>query len=229
MRQKKLQQDEIKKKEAIELSLKRKEKEGKNLLTKQKNEVLIMERRKKLIEKYTQSEEKIKKQKEDNDKDLMNKYLMAAMKREDTAENLSRYERQQELERQKKVLKIEQRNEKMADMQREKEKIYNQKRTLGNNLAERKKLLMDKVSNILSTGHFKTKEDIYRKVFNEDELQTLGYNMNKTINTNSNDPKKKESSKHVIEESNKKEEGFFLTQGNNINNENKDKNVEESQ
>jgi hypothetical protein len=188
-----------------------------------------MERRKKLIEKYTQSEEKIKKQKEDNDKDLMNKYLMAAMKREDTAENLSRYERQQELERQKKVLKIEQRNEKMADMQREKEKIYNQKRTLGNNLAERKKLLMDKVSNILSTGHFKTKEDIYRKVFNEDELQTLGYNMNKTINTNSNDPKKKESSKHVIEESNKKEEGFFLTQGNNINNENKDKNVEESQ
>ena len=117
----------------------------------------------------------------------------------------------------------------MADMQREKEKIYNQKRTLGNNLAERKKLLMDKVSNILSTGHFKTKEDIYRKVFNEDELQTLGYNMNKTINNNINDPKKIESSKHVTEESNKKEEGFFLTQGNNINNENKDKNVEESQ
>ena len=115
-------------------------------------------------------------------------------------------------------------------MQREKEKIYNQKRTLGNNLAERKKLLMDKVSNILSTGHFKTKEDIYRKVFNEDELQTLGYNMNKTIiNTNSNNPKKIESSKHVTDENNKKEEGFFLTQGNNINNENKDKNVEESQ
>ena len=56
----------------------------------------------------------------------------------------------------------------MADMQREKEKIYKQKRTLGNNLAERKKLLMDKVSTILTTGHFKTKEDIYRKVFNED-------------------------------------------------------------
>ena len=35
----------------------------------------------------------------------MNKYLMAAMKREDTAENLSRYERQQELERQKKLNK----------------------------------------------------------------------------------------------------------------------------
>ena len=181
-----------------------------------------MERRKKLIEKYTLSEEKIKKQKEDNDKELMNKFLTAAMKREDTAENLSRYERQQELERQKKVKKIEQRNEKMADMQREKEKINNQKRTLGNNLAERKKLLMEKVSTILSTGRFKTKEDIYRKVFNDDELQTLGYN---TINTTSNFSKKKESSKHVIDSNNNKnEDGFFLTQGNNVNNENKENN-----
>ena len=60
-------------------------------------------------------------------------------------------------------------------MQKEKEKITTQKRIMGNNLANRKKLLMDKVSNILTTGHFKTKEDIYRKVFNDDELQTLGY------------------------------------------------------
>ena len=160
----------------------------------------------------------------------MNKYLMAAMKREDTAENLSRYERQQELERQKKVQKLEKRNEKMADMQREKEKIYNQKRTLGNNLAERKKLLMDKVSTILTTGHFKTKEDIYRKVFNEDELQTLGYSMNKTINsTKSNNEKKKESSKHVIDSSNKNEDGFFLTQGNNIKNNQENNEIDENQ
>ena len=130
------------------------------MLTKQKNEDLIMERRKKLIEKYTQSEEKIKKQKEDNDKDLMNKYLAAAMKREDTAENLSRYERQQELERQKKVEKIEKRNEKMADMQREKQKINNQKRTLGNNLAERKKLLLDKVSVILTKGNYASTQSL---------------------------------------------------------------------
>ena len=41
----------------------------------------------------------LKKQKEDNDKLLMNKYLLAAIKRDDTAENLSRYERMQELVR----------------------------------------------------------------------------------------------------------------------------------
>ena len=147
----------------------------------------------------------------------MNKYLIAAMKREDTAENLIRYERQQELERQKKVKKIEQRNEKMADMQREKERINIQKRTLGNNLAERKKLLLDKVSSILSSGHYKTKEDIYRKVFNDDELQTLGYEMNKTVSSSkSKNQKKKESSKKLNKTTNN-EDGFFLTQGNNIN------------
>jgi hypothetical protein len=116
----------------------------------------------------------------------------------------------------------------MADMQRKKEKINNQKRTLGNNLAERKKLLLDKVSSILSTGHYKTKEDIYKKVFNDDELQTLGYNPNKTINTvNSNNERKKESSKNV--DNDKDNDGFFLTQGNNVINENKENNkIDES-
>ena len=192
--------------------------------TKQKNEELIKKRREKLIKKYTESEEKIKKQKEDNDKDLMNKYLIAAMKREDTAENLIRYERQQELERQKKIKKIESRNEKMLDMQREKEKINNQKITLGNNLTERKRLLMNKVSNILTTGHFKTKEDIYRKVFNDEELQILGYDKNKTINKNkSTNYKKKESTKQVIDSNKNDDDGFFLTQGNGINNNNNNK------
>ena len=199
-----MEREERKKKEAIEISMKRKEKEEKNLATKQRNEELIMERRKRLIEKYTQSEEKIKKQKEDNEKELMDKNLQAAFKREDTAETLSRYERLQELGRLKKVQQIEERNERLDDMQKEKERINNEKRIMGANLAERKKLLMDKVSTILTSGNYKTKEDIYKKVFNDDELQTLGYGGSKTINSNSR-------KKSTVNEN---DEGFFLTQGN---------------
>ena len=173
---------------------------------KQKNEELIIERRKKLIEKYTQSEEKIKKQKEDNDKNFMNKHLMNAIKREDTTENLNRYERKQELERQKKVQQLEERNERLEDMQREKERINKEKIIMGANLAERKKLLLDKVSNILSSGNYKNKEDIYKKVFNNDELQTLGYNENNT-NTKNNEKKKATNN-------NKTDDGFFVTQNN---------------
>ena len=112
-------------------------------------------------------------------------------------------------------------------MQREREKINYQKRALGTNLAERKRSLMDKVSSILSSGHFKTKEDIYRKVFNNEELQILGYGMNKmnkTINSNKTlVPKKRESSRQSLHE-NKIEEGFFLTQGNTINKDDKNNN-----
>ena len=153
----------------------------------------------------------------------MNKYLLAAIKRDDTAENLSRYERQQELERRRKVQKIEERSKRLDDMQKEKEKISIQKRTLGNNLTERKKSLMDKVSNILTTGHFKSKEDIYQKVFNEEELQTLGYTMNKTTTSNNQSRMKKINLKiaktegNNEEKNNKNDDGFFLTQGNNPN------------
>ena len=171
---------------------------------KQKNEELIIERRKKLIEKYTQSEEKIKKQKEDNEKNFMNKHLMNAIKREDTTENLNRYERKQELERQKKLQQLEERNERLEDMQREKERINKEKLIIEANLAERKKLLLDKVSNILSSGNYKNKEDIYKKVFNSDELQTLGYN---ETNTNNNEKKKTTNN-------NKTDDGFFVTQNN---------------
>ena len=190
-------------------------------MTKRKNELLIQQRRDKLLEKYTQSEEKIKKQKEDNDKVLMKKNLLAAIKRDDTAENLSRYERQQELERKRKVEKIEQRSKRLDDMQKEKEKINLQKRIMGNNLIERKKLLLDKVSSILTAGNFKSKEDIYRKVFNEDELQTLGYSMNKTISSNNSRMKRNskinKTEANDEEKNNKVEDGFFLTQGNNPN------------
>jgi len=188
-------------------------------MTKKKNELMIQQRRDKLLEKYTQNEEKIKKQKEDNDKMLMTKHLLAAIKRDDTTENLSRYERQQELERKRKVEKIELRNKRMEDMQKEKEKISIQKRIMGNNLANRKKLLMDKVSTILTNGHFKSKEDIYRKVFNEEELQTLGYSMNKTITSSNNRMKRNskllKTEGNDEEKNNKNEDGFFLTQGNN--------------
>jgi hypothetical protein len=93
-------------------------------------------------------------------------------------------------------------------MQREKERINKEKIIMGANLAERKKLLLDKVSNILSSGNYKNKEDIYKKVFNNDELQTLGYNeTNANTNTKNNEKKKATNN-------NKTDDGFFVTQNN---------------
>ena len=101
--------------------------------------------------------------------------------------------------------KIEDRKLKLENIQNEKEKIKNTKRYIGENLAMRKKFLKDKVSSILSSGKFYSKEDIYKKIFNNDELQTLGQ-----ANTEGNEDK--EISQNMNQTRN--DEKVFLTQGN---------------
>ena len=205
IKQLQLEHEERKKKELYELSQKRKEKEEKNILTRQKNAEIIMNRRKKLMEKFSNSAEKIKKQKEDNDKEITNRHLLAAMKREDTFENLQRFENLRELKRKNQVKKIEKRAEKFEYFHNQKERIKSTKKQLGTDLTLRKRLLKDKVSSILFSGKYTSKEDIYKKVFNEDELQTLGQN---------------EKKKAISMNNTKNEEGFFVTQPNNIINSN---------
>ena len=206
-----LKQEERKKQELLELSMRRKDKEEKNILTKQKNEELIMNRRKKLIEKFSHSEERIKKQKEDNDKELTNKHLLAAMKREDTLDNLERFEKMREVKRLNQIKKIKQRNEQIENFHNEKERIKSTKKKLGTDLTLRKKSLKSKVSDILMNGKYKSKEDIYKQVFNEDELNTL--EQNNVINTNIN-------KNGATMNNTRNEEGFFVTQPNNINTDN---------
>ena len=94
-----------------------------NLQKKKKNAELIERRRKKILDKYLQTEERIKKQKDENSKDLLNKYLTIAMKREDTINNLERFERQQEFEREQKLEKLKKKDERLSAIKRQKTEI----------------------------------------------------------------------------------------------------------
>jgi hypothetical protein len=107
--------------------------------------------------------------------------------------------------------KIKQRTEKFENFHTEKERIKSTKKQLGTNLTLRKKILKDKVSSILNEGKYSSKADIYKKVFNEEELNTLGQK-----NTTENNDKKKANTMNNT----KTDEGFFVTQPNNITNEN---------
>ena len=100
---------------------------------------------------------------------------------------------------------------------------------LSNSLTERKKVLLDKVSNILSSGNFKTKNDIYAQVFDTEELDTLGQTYPELKEIKSDD-KNKTKTKNTTKTNNsvknteedKKDDAFFVTQVSNKNvNENK--------
>ena len=162
------------------MSEKRKEKEYKNYLIKIKNDELIEERRQKLINKYNKREEKIKKQKKKNEKKISEKYLEIAIKREDTSKNLTRYERQIEFQRQKKLDFMDKRNERLINIQKQKEEINYKKRQLSQNVSKRKSELLKKAKIILTSGNFKSKDDIYQKVFNDEELGFLTKTPNQT-------------------------------------------------
>ena len=122
-------------------------------------------------------------------------------------DNLRRFEKLREIKRLNQVKKIKQRTEKFENFNNEKERIKSTKKQLGRDLSLRKKSLRDKVSSILNSGKYKSKEDIYKIVFNEEELNTIGQNIN-------------ENKKAITMNNTRNDEGLFLTQPNNVINEN---------
>ena len=194
-------------------------------MIKLKNDELIEERKVKLLNKYKKNEKKIQKQKKENEKMLSEKFFEIAIKREDTSNNLTRYERQQELERQRKINSLEQRDQRLREVQRQKEQINNKKRELSQNVIKRKTELLKKVGRILAEGNYKSKDDIYFQVFNNEELGLLGKTRDNFAEYNNNIKSKSKSKIKFNKKMNKTEDKdtFFLTQGGKKNDKEKQK------
>ena len=123
------------------------------------------------------------------------------MKEEDISESLGRFEKQQQYQKQKKIEEMEKRDQRLAKMKEEKIKISEKKKKLNEDLQARKIALRNKVTNILESGKYKDKNDIYQKVFSEEELNQIKKSNEDEV----------ESYK---EEEEKKDSDFFLTQDN---------------
>ena len=156
---------------------------------------------------------------------LSEKFFEIAIKREDTSNNLTRYERQQELERQRKINSLEQRDQRLREVQRQKEQINNKKRELSQNVIKRKTELLKKVGRILAEGNYKSKDDIYFQVFNNEELGLLGKTRDNFAEYNNNIKSKSKSKIKFNKKMNKTEDKdtFFLTQGGKKNDKEKQK------
>ena len=199
------EQEEKKKKEAEEVLMRLKEKNEKTIEKKKKYAELIEKRRKKILDKYLETEERIKKQKDENNKELKNKYLTIAMKREDTVNNLERFERQQEFERQRKINKLMKKDKRLYDLQKQKTEINIKKKELSKNLSNRKQELIGKANTILLSGEYNNVDEIFNKVFNEDELNVI-YSSNNNQNENEKNGRNNEN------ENIKNGDAFFTTQ-----------------
>jgi len=170
------EQEVRKKKEQEEIFTKLKEKNEKNLEKKKKNEQMIESRRKRILDKYVLTEARIQRKKEENDKELMNKHLEIAMKREDTIANLRRFEKLKEFERENKMQTIIKREKRLAEFKKQKTQINLQKIKLSKELSDRRQFLIGKANKILLSGDYSNVNEIFTKVFNKDEMELLKQN-----------------------------------------------------
>ena len=134
------------------------------------------ERKKEIIEKINENDKRIQKQKEENQKEINNKLLEKAMKDEDVSDSLEMFELQMEFQKKKKIKEMKEREKKLEELQNDKIRINLLKKKLNDELQNRKIILKKKVDHILSNGTFYKKEDIYKKVFNKDELSEIKKN-----------------------------------------------------
>ena len=123
------------------------------------------------------------------------------MKEEDINESLERFEKQQQYQKQKKIEEMEKRDKRLAKMKEDKIKINEKKKQLNEDLQARKIALRNKVTNILESGRYKNKNDIYQKVFSEEELNEIKKSNEDEVQS-------------YKEEEEKKDSDFFLTQDN---------------
>ena len=123
------------------------------------------------------------------------------MKEEDINESLERFEKQQQYQKQKKIEEMEKRDKRLAKMKEDKIKINEKKKQLNEDLQARKIALRNKVTNILESGKYKDKNDIYQKVFSEEELNEIKKSNEDEVQS-------------YKEEEEKKDSDFFLTQDN---------------
>jgi hypothetical protein len=96
---------------------------------------------------------------------------------------------------------MEKRDQRLAKMKEEKIKISEKKKKLNEDLQARKIALRNKVTNILESGKYKDKNDIYQKVFSEEELNEIKKSNEDEVQS-------------YKEEEEKKDSDFFLTQDN---------------
>ena len=99
-------------------------------------------------------------------------------------------------------------DKKLSELQKQKTEINVKKKELSQNLSNRKKELMKKANSILLSGEYNNVDEIFKKVFNEDELNAIYNNNNENIDKAS----KKEENNNTEKANDLNKDEFFTTQ-----------------
>ena len=182
------------------------EKEKKCIEARLRNEEQIEKYKKDLLKKINSNQERILKQKELNNRESQERFIETSMRKEDIEDNLRMKERAKEFDRLKKLAEIEERNKRVEKIKMQKILLYEERRRMNENLEKDKEKLLNRFNELMSQRGGRSKEEIMKKLFNEDISNNKKMVNNKSI---SNFKSANFSKIPKIEEDEKKEkEGF---------------------
>lgn len=162
--------------------------------TRDKHDKQIEDNKKRLMSKIENTDERIKKQKLEQEHESQKKYNRIYMMREDRKIRVVQNEKIQNFERQQKMEKINERMERIEDMKREKYLLDEERRKIENEMNNKKVVMMDRLRKVMKSDEYFTKDEIIDYVFHDIKPNS---HKNDENNDNENGNKDKEKKRMI--------------------------------
>ena len=181
--------------------------------TRDKHERQIEENKKRLLSKIENTDERIKKQKQEQEEEYQKKYNKIYMMREDRKIRVVQNDKIQTFERLQKMEQINARMERIEDMKRERQFLDEERRKMENEMNNKKDVMLRRLRKVMKSDEYFTKDEIIDYVFNDIKPihKNNDKNQNKTNDNEKEDNKdEKENNRNINSNGDKqreKEEG----------------------
>ena len=120
-----------------------------------------------LLEKLDKNEERIKKQKLEQEKKVLKKNNLLFMQREDRKIKIEQNERAKNFERELLLSQIQERMEKLQDIKKEKHQIEEKRKQIEKELVDEKEGMENRLQKIMKYDEYLTRDEILDYVFND--------------------------------------------------------------
>ena len=150
----------------IEEEIKKREYKNRKLLQSRSNHEKLLEQNKlKLLTKIENNEERIKRQKYEQEQEKQKKYNKIYMMREDRKDRVIRNEKIKSFERKLKMDQINNRMEKIEEMKKERYLLDEQRKKMEAEINNRKSIMLNRLSQIIRSDEYYTRDEIIDYVF----------------------------------------------------------------
>jgi hypothetical protein len=153
------------------------------------------------MSKIENTDERIKKQKLEQEHESQKKYNRIYMMREDRKIRVVQNEKIQNFERQQKMEKINERMERIEDMKREKYLLDEERRKIENEMNNKKVVMMDRLRKVMKSDEYFTKDEIIDYVFHD--IKPNSHKNNENANANKDEKKENNTPNDNKEKENK--------------------------